>query len=141
MMSRRSLVSAALASVLAVSCVFGASAQPAPDNEIHILSRCTADFDRCEGAVAAAAKTAPDVTRAFLAFCADHFAACEDRIIMVDRYNVFSARRRCIIGVRGTAELPQTVKTILAWLAQHPEVADRKTDDGVTAAVTALWPC
>jgi Rap1a immunity proteins len=141
MMLRWPLVSAALASAVSVLTVFGASAQPAPGNEIHILSRCTGDYDRCENSIAAAAKTAPDVTRAFLAFCAGHFAACEDRIIMVDRQNVVSARRRCIIGVRGTAELPETVKTILAWLAQHPAVAERKTDDGVTAAVAALWPC
>jgi hypothetical protein len=137
-MLTRSLLIAALA----ISTTTGAWAQSGPDNrEIHLLTRCTDDFERCHKSIFDAAATAPVVTRDFVAFCADHFAACEDRIIVVDSYNAFSARRRCLIGRRGTAELPETVKTIVAWLAQHPETADRQTDDGVTAAVAALWPC
>jgi hypothetical protein len=138
LMLTRSLLIAALA----MSTIAGAWAQSAPDpNEIHLLTRCTDDFERCQTSIFAAAATAPEVTRDFLAFCADHVAACEDRIIVVDGYNAFSASRRCLVGRRATAELPATVKTILAWLAQHPETADRQTDDGVTAAVAALWPC
>jgi Ssp1 endopeptidase immunity protein Rap1a len=138
-MLTRSLLIAAVA----ISMIMGAWAQSAPgnSNEIRLLTRCTDDFDRCQKSIVDAAKTAPDVTRDFVAFCADHVAACEDRIIVVDSHNAFSARRRCLIGRRGTAELPETVKTIVAWLAQHPETADRQTDDGVTAAVAALWPC
>jgi hypothetical protein len=137
----RTLLTVSLASALTLASAVVAAAQPAASNEIHLLTRCTEDLDRCEDSIAAAAKLAPNATRAFLAYCADHFLACEDRIIMVDRRNIFSARRRCVIGVRGTAELPETVKSILAWLAQHPETADGKTDDSVTAAVAALWPC
>jgi len=43
--------------------------------------------------------------------------------------------------VREPAQLPETAKRILAWLEQHSELAEQKTDDSVTAAVAALWPC
>jgi hypothetical protein len=125
---------------LEILTIMGAWAQSAPGNGIHLLTRCTGDFDRCENSIFAAARTAPDVTRDFLAFCADHVAACEDRVIVVDGQNAVSGSRRCLVGPRGTAELPETVKTILAWLAQHPETAESRTDNDVTAAVAALWP-
>ena len=96
-MLTRSLLMAALA----ISTTTGAWAQSAADNnEIHLLTRCTDDFERCQNSIFAAAKTAPDVTRDFVAFCADHFAACEDRIIVVDSHNAFSGRRRCLFGCR-----------------------------------------
>ena len=147
MMVGRPLLTATLGSALGLAGATAALAQPAADNELHVLSRCAAsvdridEFNRCEDSLQAAAKLAPDVTRAFLVWCADHAQACEDRIAMVDRHNLVKAKRTCAIGVRESAQLPATARSILAWLAQHPETADRATDESVTAAVAALWPC
>lgn len=143
----RSLLTVTLVAALTLANATAALPQPAANNEIRFLSRCAAlvdrteDFNRCKDTLAAAAKLAPDVTRAFLAWCADHVQACEDRIVMVDRLNLVKAKRTCEIGARESSQLPETVRSILAWLAQHPETADNQTDDGVTAAITALWPC
>ncbi len=137
----RSLLMATLVSAAALAGVAAVSAQPAGDREVHALTRCTKDFARCEESISAAAQLVPDSTRGFLAYCAEHFQACEDRIIMIDRRNSLSATRRCLVGVREPARLPETAKRILAWLGQRPELAEQKTDDSVTAAVAALWPC
>jgi len=143
----RSLLTATLVSTLGLAGAMAALAQPAGNNEIRFLSRCAAYVDRidnlnrCEESLLAAAKLAPDVTRAFLAWCADHAQACEDRIVMVDRRNLVKAKWTCVIGARDSSQLSATAKSILAWLAQHPEIADGETDESVTAAVAALWPC
>ncbi len=139
-MARRSLT-AMLLSALTLAGAVAASAQLAPSNEIHLLTRCTEDFDRCQASIQAGAKLAPDIMRAFLAWCPDHMQVCEDRIIMIDSRNAFSARRRCLIATREPAQIPAAAQRILAWLAEHPETADKETDDSVTAAVAALWPC
>ena len=147
-MLHRSLLTAMLLSVLTLAGATATLAQGAANNNaIRFLSRCTPlvdrleEFNRCEDVLQAAAKLAPEVTRAFLAWCADHAQACEDRIVMIDRANLFRAKRTCMIRVRDGAQLPATAQSILAWLAQHPETADKETDESVTAAVTALWPC
>jgi len=146
-MVHRSLLTAALVSVLTLAGATAALAQAAANNEIRFLSRCAPlvdrleEFNRCEDSLVAAAKLAPGLTRAFLAWCVDHAQACEDCIVMVDRENLLKAKWTCVIRARESAQLPATAKSILAWLAQHPETADRETDESVTAAVTALWPC
>src|SRR5689334_19151441 len=114
----RSLLTATLVSLLTLAGATAALAQAAADNEIRFLSRCAPlvdsleAFNRCEDSLQAAAKLAPDVTRAFLAWCADHAQACEDRIVMVDRANLFRAKRTCVIRVRGSGELPETARSI-----------------------------
>jgi hypothetical protein len=140
-MVRRGTIVLAMVSAIALWPATGWSTEPPQNDSARLLTRCTGNFATCEAAIAAAAKSAPDVTADFLAYCAGHFDACEDRIIMIDRDNTFSATWHCVIRVRGNPALAEAVKSILAWLAQHPETKAMRTKDGVTQAIAALWPC
>jgi len=144
----RSLRNAMLVFALTLASLPAAWSQRAANNNaIPSLSRCAPlvdridEFNRCEDSLAAAAKLAPEIARAFLAWCTDHAQACEDRIVIINRRNHVKATWTCWIAVRDNAKLPEVARSILDWLAQHPEATGNATDDAVTAAITALWPC
>jgi hypothetical protein len=87
----------------------------------------------------------PDMTEAFLTYCDDHFDACKDRIIGVDNINLINSiggeHPTCFINARDKPALIDAAKAVLVWLGQHPETKTLKTDDSITKAIAALWPC
>ena len=89
---------------------------------------------------------APDRAGAFAVFCADraHETDCADEIVAAS-LRAYVAYEDGRPGLHCTS--PDNVETaelgtkVLAWLGRHQEVQDQPTDDGIAAAIDALWPC
>lgn len=82
----------------------------------------------------------PTKTGAFVAYCPKNYAKCEGLIVaMTVTVKVPNPPKHC--------SPPEDMKTkemstvVLAWLAQHKDLHDSRTEDGIIAAFDNLWPC
>ena len=88
----------------------------------------------------------PDRTGAFVAFCAGpaHRSTCADEILTAS-LRAYIAAKKVPPGPHCTSpndiETPELTSKVLAWLGRHAEVYGRSTEDGIAAAIDALWPC
>lgn len=97
------------------------------------------------GAVGHAANPTPDTTGAFVAYCAGHFADCRSKVVNVDvavlATKVFAKKGAQLCTIPKGVGNDAATKEILVWLGDHKNVHAMATDDGIQAAVKALWHC
>ncbi len=92
-----------------------------------------------------AANPVPEKAGAFVTYCAEHFADCKSTVVDAD-VAVLSTKLFAKKGAQPCA-LPKGIgndtatKEILAWLGNHKDVHAMATEDGIQAAVKALWHC
>ncbi len=85
---------------------------------------------------------APKTVGPFVSFCATNFRACSNEVASVDIANSLTQapdKTTCLIP-RGVTD-DDSVRAVVAWLAQHGELAASSTSDGVTAAIKGVWSC
>jgi hypothetical protein len=85
---------------------------------------------------------APDTVGPFLTFCVDHLRSCRTEIQTIDVVNSMNQaqnKQTCLLP-RGVSDDDAT-QQVLAWLAQHNELASSSTSDGITSAIKSVWNC
>jgi hypothetical protein len=91
---------------------------------------------------------APENTGDFVAYCTPFRDDCKSRVMdinIVNGYSQLSGREACTISPpKGQkkftdSDLIEASKSIIAWLAQRPEIHGMKTLDGINRAIRALW--
>jgi hypothetical protein len=92
-----------------------------------------------------AANPIPDKVDAFVAYCAGHLADCRSTIVEADvavlATKLFAKQGEQLCTIPRGVSMDNATKQILAWLGSHQNVYAKSTNDGIQAAVTALWHC
>ena len=92
-----------------------------------------------------AANPTPDKTGAFVAYCAGHFADCKSKVVDADvavlATKLFAKQGAQLCTIPKGIGNDAATKDILVWLGNHTNVHAMATDDGIQAAVKALWHC
>jgi hypothetical protein len=92
-----------------------------------------------------AANPTPDKTGAFVAYCAGHLADCSSKVVDVDvavlATKVFAKKGAELCTIPKGVGNDTATKEILVWLGDHKNVHAMATEDGIQAAVKALWHC
>jgi hypothetical protein len=95
----------------------------------------------------------PDSTGAFTAYCGvdGHAKECRARVENVENSNLLAplnpgrrepAAKTCHMPRAGTqANFDAFAERVVGWLAARPDLNAEVTDDAVTKAIVALWPC
>jgi hypothetical protein len=83
---------------------------------------------------------APKTVATLLPWCAANARDCRALIGLVDLDNIAEGPSpgACVIGTR---DAEAATKSILDWLATHPETHAGPAEAGIGAAINALWPC
>jgi Tfp pilus assembly protein PilW len=88
-----------------------------------------------------AAADVPATAQKFAVFCTPLNDACRSKIIGVQMDSSFSTPPATDCEVPDGIEHEEGYKAIVSWLSAHPETASMSTEDGINAAIKALWNC
>jgi hypothetical protein len=83
----------------------------------------------------------PATAGKFAAFCTPLNDACRSKIVGVQMHTSLSTPSGADCEVPDGIEHEEGYKAIVNWLSAHPEAANMSTEDGINAAIKALWNC
>lgn len=82
----------------------------------------------------------PAKTGAFVSYCANQQTKCANEIVAVT-VAVAVPDRPVHCSPPDDIKTKELAARVVAWLGQHKETHNMKTDDGIAAAFDHLWPC
>jgi hypothetical protein len=88
-----------------------------------------------------AATDVPSTAGKFAIFCTPLNDACRTKIIGVEMDSSLSTPPATDCEVPEGIEHEEGYNAIVSWLSAHPETASMSTEDGINAAIKALWNC
>jgi len=88
-----------------------------------------------------AADDVPATAGKFAAFCTPVNDACRGEIEQAQMDANFGTPPTTDCEVPEGIEHEEGYNAIIGWLSAHPEAANKSTEDGINAAIKALWNC